>query len=103
MMHRVWTKIVVASLIVLGDGVFASEIKERGDDRYEASGNVVQLSLPEVLDDIGYRWQPSLAGSNTIRLDIYLTYQSFAVVTVPVSDLLKYHPFSPRAPPVPAI
>jgi hypothetical protein len=52
MMHRVWTKIVVASLIVLGDGVFASEIKERGDDRYEASGNVVQLSLPEVLDDI---------------------------------------------------
>jgi len=102
MMHRVWTKIVVAGLIILGDGSFASEINERCDDRYESNGKAVQLSLPAVLDDIGSRWQPSLAGANTIRPDINLTYQVFAVVTVPVSDLLKYHPFSPRAPPVPA-
>jgi len=102
MMHRVWKKIVVAGLIILGDGAFASESNERGDDRYESYGNAVQLSLPAVLDDIGSRWQSSLAGANTIRPDINLTYQVFAVVTVLVSDLLKYHPFSPRAPPVPA-
>jgi len=100
MLHRVWKKIVVVGLIILGEGAFASERNERSDDTYEANGNAVQLSQPTVLDNAGSKWQPSLSGANTIRTDINLTYQTFAVVTTPVSDLLKYHSFNPRAPPV---
>ena len=102
MMHRVWSKIVVAGLIILGEGAFASECNQCSDGRYEASGNAVQLSQPAVLNDTGSKWEPSLAGANTIQPDINLTHQIFAAATVPVSGLLTYHPFNPRAPPVPA-
>jgi hypothetical protein len=102
MMHRVWTKIVVAGLIILGEGAFASDNNQRSNDWYEANGNAVQLSQPTVPDDAGSRWQRSLAGTNRIQTDINLTYQIFAALTAPTSDQLKYHSFNPRAPPVPA-
>ena len=101
-MHRVWTKIFVAGLIILGEGAFASESNQRIDSKYEASGNAVQLSQPIALDVTESRWYSPLAGANTVWSDIKLTNQTFAVVTIPVSDLLKYNPFNPRAPPVPA-
>jgi hypothetical protein len=102
MMHRVWTRIVVAGLVILGEGAFASESNQRSDDRYEANGNAVQLSQPTVLDDAGSRGTPSLAGAYAIHPDINPAYQTFTAVTVPLSELLNYHPFNPRAPPLPA-
>jgi hypothetical protein len=101
-MHRVWTKIVVAGLIILGEGAFASESNQHSDDSYEASGNAVRLSQPVVLDDAVSRWIPSLAGAHTIQPCINPTYQVFVAVTVPVPNPPKYHPFNPSAPPVPA-
>jgi hypothetical protein len=35
MMHRVWTKIVVAGLIILGDGSFASEINDSSNNKHK--------------------------------------------------------------------
>jgi len=102
MMHHIWTKIVVAGLIMLGEGVFASESCQRNDGRYEANSETLQLSPPVGLDEVGSRWKSSPAGTNKLQTDINPTYQIFAAVTVPVSDLLKYHSFNPRAPPVPA-
>lgn len=102
MMHRVWLKIFVAGLIILGEDAFASESNQRIDSECEASGNAVQLTQPIALDVTGSRWQSPLAGTNTIWSDFKLTYQTFVVVVIPVSNLLKYHPFNPRAPPVPA-
>ena len=101
-MFRVWSKIVVASLVILGVDVFASDSKQRIDQSYEAGGNAVQRSLPAVLDDFGYRWNPSEAGTYTIRPDINPACRDFVIVTPPVTGLLKYHLFSPRAPPFPA-
>lgn len=101
-MHRVWAKIFIAGLIILGDGAFASASNQRNDCKYEASGDAVQLPQPTVLDVTESGWQPPQTGATRIRSDIKLSYQSYAVVTVPVSDLLKYHPFNPRAPPLPA-
>lgn len=101
-MFRAWSKIVVTSLVILGVDVFASDNNQRIDESFEAASKAVQLSLPAVLDDIGSGWQPFLAGANTIQPNINLTYRAFSIVTVPLSVLLKYNPFSPRAPPVPA-
>lgn len=102
MMHRVWKKVVIAGLIILGEGAIASESNQRSDDSYETNSNAVQLAQPVVLDDTGSMWKPSPAGANTIQPDISLTHQTFAAETALVSDLLKYHSFNPRAPPVPA-
>lgn len=101
-MHSVWRKIVVAGLVILGEGTFASESSHRSDDSHEAYGDTVELSQPTFLDDTVTRWQPSLVGANTIRPDINPGYLTFVAVTVPVSALLNYHSFNPRAPPVPA-
>jgi len=102
MKHRFWTKFVVAGLVVMGEGAFASESSERGNDRYESNGNAIQLSLPEVLDDAGSGPRPPMASANSTQPGINHSTQSFTAVTAPVSDLLKYHPFNPRAPPLPA-
>jgi len=101
-MHRFITKIVVAGLLILGEGAFASESNGRGDDRCETNGDAVQRSQPEFQNDIWPIWQASLAAAYTIRTEIDPACQTFAPVTVPVSNLQKHHPFNPRAPPVPA-
>lgn len=102
MIRSVWIKSVVASLIILGEGAFAFENAQRSDDSYEANGNAVQLSQPIVQEDGAPGWTSSLTSPCTIHPDINLEYQIFTAVTVTVSALLRYHPFNPRAPPVPA-
>lgn len=101
-MHRVWAKFVVASLIILGEGAFAFENVQRSDDSYEPNGNAVQLSQPIVQEDGGPGWTSSLISPCTVHPDINPEYQTVTAVTVTVSALLGYHPFNPRAPPVPA-
>jgi len=102
MMHRIWAKIAIAGMILMGDGAFAYESNECGDDGYKSVSNAVQLSQPAVVDDNGPGWQPYLAHANKMQPDINPDYQIFAVAIVPVPDPQKYLPFSPRAPPVPA-
>jgi hypothetical protein len=103
MIRRIWTKIVIAGLVILGEGAFASESNQRIDDRYEISANAVQLSQPADLDEAGTNSKPSLAAAKSIQPVSSLAYQSIAAVSVPVSGLIKHHPCNPRAPPVPTI
>lgn len=101
-MHRSWTKIVVTSLVMLGDGAFASEGNPYGDGSDAFIDKAVQHSLPVVTGNDESGWKPVAAISNLIPPGINLAYQSFSEITAPVSDLLKHHPCSPRAPPIPA-
>lgn len=103
MMQSIWTKIVLAGLIILGDSAFASECSQCGDDCHEANGNTVQLLQPAALDDAGPGWKPPLALANSILTDINLAYKPFPAVNVQLTALHKFHSFNPRAPPVPAI
>ena len=102
MMHRAWAKIVVAGLFVLGEGTFASGYVERDDDRQAPNGSVVQQLQPTALDDTGSGGQLAPVDARAIRPGIDLTLQTYAVITATATELLKYHPFRPRAPPVPA-
>ena len=48
-MHSVWVKLVISGLIVLGDGMFASDRTQHGDNNPETSSTVVQQSkLPSL-------------------------------------------------------
>jgi hypothetical protein len=102
MMQSVWTKIVLAGLIILGDSSFASGSNQCGDDSHEANGNAVQLLQPAALDDAGPRWEPPLAGVNSIQTDINLAFKPFPAANLQLTALHKYHSFNPRAPPSPA-
>ena len=44
MTHHIWTRVFVASLILLGDGAFASEIDHRDDIDAYTGENIFQIS-----------------------------------------------------------
>jgi hypothetical protein len=101
-MYRVLTKFVVAALVILGDGLFASESSLRVDDCPVAHGGTILLSPPALQDDAGSGRQLPVCFAGEALPDIYQACQSSVLPAVPVPELLAYHPFNPRAPPVPA-
>lgn len=101
MMFQIWTIIVVASLILLGDSALASEINHRSDAEAVASGTTVQVSQPESPDDSVSRWQPILTGANSIQTKVNNKYKTLAPVVRSIAYTSKYGIYNPRAPPVP--
>lgn len=101
MTHQILTRFFVASLIILGEGAFVSEVNSRSDIAAAAIGNTVQ-SLPAVfLDDPETGSQlvltlPSLAPASSPLTDKVLDYSAFLA-----SDAFEYSSSNPRAPPVP--
>jgi len=101
MTHQILTRFFVASLILLGEGAFTSEINSRSDDSADAIGNTVQ-SIPTAFFD-----DPK-DGSQAVLTLPYLTPASFHLTdnvldhsTFFAADAIKYSPSNPRAPPVP--
>lgn len=101
-MHRLWAKFVVAGLIILGEGAFASEISQRSDDRHENGENPALISQPVILDDSGSSCNTAPACIDGVRPQITLKHYKVAVASVFTSGSFEYNPFNPRAPPVPA-
>lgn len=102
-MRRLWTKFVVASLIILGEGAFASEISQRTDDRHENVDNPAVISQSVIPADSASSYNPVASFCNDGgRPQITLTHYKAVVVSVLTSGSFEYNPFSPRAPPVPA-
>ena len=101
MTHHIWTRIFAASLILLGDGVFASEINHRDDIDAVKGNNIFQISLPALLDESGTKWQPLIASVNTEETTYNQTSITVTAVSHSVPDTHTYHPLNPRAPPIP--
>jgi hypothetical protein len=102
MTHRIWTRVFAASLILLGDGVFASEINHSDDLVAVTGDNIFQISLPALLDESGTNWQPLIASVNTEATAYNQTSLTITAVSHSVPDTHTYHPLNPRAPPIPA-
>lgn len=101
-MSRLWARIVVATLVILGEGALASEISQRSDDRHENGSNHAVISQEIILDDPGSSWNPSSACIDIVWPNASLTRFGIAVVSVFTSASIEYRPYNPRAPPVPA-
>ena len=98
MKYQIWTRIVVTSLILLGDSALASEINHRSDA--VASGNAVQVYQPELLDDSDSKWQPTFTEANSTQTKANLRYQTLAPIVYSTTYTTKYNLYNPRAPPV---
>jgi hypothetical protein len=101
MTHQILTRFFIASLIILGEGVFTCEVNLRSDVSVATIGNTF-LSLPTAFLD-----NPE-AGSHHVLSLPYLTPASSPltdkVLDTPaflVPDAIAYSPSNPRAPPVP--
>ena len=102
MTHHIWTRVFAASLILLGDGVFASEINHRDDINAVTGDNIFQISLPALLVEGGTNWQPLIPDVNTAETTYNRTSLTITAVLHSVPDTHTYHPLNPRAPPIPA-
>jgi len=100
MTHQFLTRFFVASLILLGEGAFTSEINSRSDDSAAAIGNTVQ-SIPTAFFDDPEAGSKSLLSfaltpASSPLTDIVLDNAAFLA-----TDAIEYSPSNPRAPPVP--
>jgi len=102
MTRNIWTRIIVASLIFLGDWAFATKNKLRTDIEADANDITVQISKQAILDDTISKSEPAITGVETtppVIFSINLTLVSIAHIAL---DKLKYLPSHPRAPPLTA-
>jgi hypothetical protein len=103
MMHTIWMRLFVTSLMLLGDYAYSSDVNDRFDIDVAASDNPVQSYQSVLLDDDGTQWAPSLAGHNAIRPSIRFAPQTtLSIVSRFPDSAHRYNSFDPRAPPVSA-
>jgi len=102
MMHRFLARLVMAALVILGEGVFASESTLRSDGSLEAGGINAQPLLQPPLDGSESPQDPDVQASGAVSQDSDLPLKVQAVFNTHSYGLPAYHAFNPRAPPSPA-
>jgi len=100
MTHQTWTSIVVASLIMLGDGALASQVYYRTGNELLANDQVAQILLPHCIDDFVSKWPRIHNGTNTSLVETIRIIPTYTSVDVLFTNTQKYHPINPRASPV---
>ena len=100
MTFHVLTRIVITSLILLGDSAIASEINNRCDAEAVISGNSVQASHPESSNDTDSKWQSVLAGASFIQNVAVHRFQTLTTVYCTSTPSFSYGLYHSRAPPV---
>jgi hypothetical protein len=101
-MHRLLAKLVITALVILGEGVFASESTLRNDGCLEAGGINAQPLLQPHLDGTESLQDPDVQASGAVSQDSDLPLKVQAVFNTHSYGLPGYHAFNPRAPPFPA-
>lgn len=99
MTRYIWLRIFVASLVCLGDGVFAAENRFRVDTEAAASNTTAQISKQTILDDPGSDPEPVVTCVSTKPAAISAIDHKLVSSVRKVPHKLKYLPLHPRAPP----
>ena len=101
MTQQILTRFFVASLIILGEGAFTSEVNSRSDVSAVSIGNTAQFLPAVFLDDPEPGSQLLLSHPYLALASYPLTYKVLDYSTFIASDAIEYSPSNPRAPPVP--
>jgi hypothetical protein len=101
MMHTIWMRLFITSLMLLGDYAYSSEFDSHFNADIIAGDNAGQSYQSALLDDDGTPWVPSQASGSEIRARIRFLPQIFkpAIARLPDSTR-KYSSLNPRAPPL---
>ncbi len=99
MTYPIWTRLILTSLILLGDSVAASEIKLRSEVETITSDNIVQITQSESQGDIDYSCDPILNHSTSFQNQIARKHQTLATTVYLHTSSYSYELYHPRAPP----
>jgi hypothetical protein len=100
MTRYTWLRIFVASLIFLGDGLFAAENRLRVDTEAAASDITSQVSKQAILDDYGSSPEAAVTYVSTKPAVVLTINHKLVSLLLDRPNKLKYLPLHPRAPPV---
>jgi len=100
MTHQIWTRIIIASLILLGDGALASEISQRSNVETIPGNNTALISYSDAIDNSDPTWHPLFTSSNFKHNRDIKKYQTLATLVGLNTSPTKYKLYHSRAPPV---
>ena len=101
MMHTIWMRLFVTSLMLLGDYAYSSEFDSHFDVDIAACDNSIQSYQSAALDVDGTGWVPGHASDDAIRPRFVFAPQTIKSVISPFpNNSHKYNSLNPRAPPV---
>jgi len=101
MTYQIWTRLIIASLILLGDSAAASEIKLRNNIETVTSDSIVQMSQSESHDDTDYSRNPVIKDSSSIQKQVTRKYQTLLTLSYLDTSYYSYELYHSRAPPSP--
>ena len=99
MTYQIWTKLIITSLILLGDSTAASEIRHRNNVEAVTIDSIVQIS--ESHDDVDYSHASAIKGSNSIQNQVTRKYQTLLTPVYLDTSSYSYKLYQSRAPPTP--
>ncbi len=95
-----WARIFIASLIFLGDWVFAAEIRPRVDIEAVTGDITAEMSKQTDLDDPESGVEPAITAIGPASPVVFTINSELASLAYTVADKLRYLPLHPRAPPL---
>ena len=100
MARHIWSKLFVASLVFLGEGVFASETNYRNGVDAVTVGSNIQLSDASLLSDTEPQ-SPALQNYSYLStVTPNFTPLTLSSVTFFSPTAVQYQTYNPRAPPI---
>jgi len=99
MYYQIFTRLIITSLILLGDSVAASEIRLRSNVEAVTSDGIVQISQLESHNDIDHSRNPIFISSTSTQSKVTLRYQTLATFVYLHTSSNSYELYHSRAPP----
>jgi hypothetical protein len=94
-------RLLVTSLVLLGDYAYSSEFDNRFDIDMAAGNDPVQSYQSAALNDDGAHWAPGPTGDNAIRPRICIVPETISIaISRFTHSTRKYSSLNPRAPPL---
>ena len=100
MTRYIWTRVLVATLVFLGDLAFAAENRQRVDIEAAASDIAAQITKQTILDDSTSSVEPAIVSVDTTPPVIFSIDYKLASIAYTAQGKPLYLPLHPRAPPL---
>jgi len=99
MTYQIWTRLIITSLILLGDSAAASELRLRSDVAAVTSDSIAQIAKSESHDDVDYSRNPTLNATTSIQNQVTRRCQTLASTVYLYTSSYSFELYHSRAPP----
>jgi len=99
MTYQIITRLIITSLILLGDSAAASELRLRGNVDEVTSNSIIQITLSESQDDADYSRNSIFISPTSIQNKATRRYKTLATLIYLHTSSNSHELYHSRAPP----